>query len=120
MVCWKDACTSEKLQFQAISKLMELRPHLLDFLFSIEEPRLSAPPDTLLQQAMGLCSSDYLLVRLGVELWCGQAQVAIYELYDLEPELFACALQAIDILAPKLTVQLEFLNSLGVNAGSPR
>jgi hypothetical protein len=114
MVCWKNSCASEKLQFNAISKLMELRPQLLDFLFDSEKPKLSAPPDELLNQAIGLCSSDYLLMRLSVELWCGLAQVNIFELYDLEPELFACALQAIAILSSKVTIQLEFLNSLGV------
>jgi hypothetical protein len=114
MVCWKNACASEKLQFKAISKLMELRPHLLDFLFDPKSPKLSSPPDALLREAMGLCSSDYILVRLGLELWCGLAQVNIYELYDLEPELFACALNAMAILAPKSTPQLEFLNSLGI------
>jgi hypothetical protein len=114
MVCWKNARASEKLQFQAISKLMELRPHLLDFLFDPEAPKLSASPDRILHEAMGLCSSDYILVRLGVDLWCGEAQVNVYELYDLEPELFVCALQAMAILAPKTTIQLEFLNSLGV------
>ncbi len=95
MKCWNTACLSEKKQFDAISLILSQSPHLLSFLFDPNQPQLKDSPDRLLLAARGLCSSEYLLLRLALDLWCEQGQVKIHELFNLEPEVFAVILQAL-------------------------
>jgi hypothetical protein len=101
MKCWETACAAEKKQFKAISMCLGHNPQLLDFLFDPNYPKLRKSPDSLLQDARGLCSGDYLLVKLGLEIWCGDGYLHVSELFDAEPAIFAMILAALASLAPK-------------------
>jgi hypothetical protein len=99
MKCWKNCCSSERLQFEAISIAVGGRADLLKVLFDQEQPKLRRPPAQILREALGLCSQDYLLVKLSLDLWCDHG-VAVHELLSLDLEVFNRALKALIKLGP--------------------
>lgn len=99
MECWEGAGTAEKKFFDAILCLFVDRPHLLRFLFDPLTPRLSAAPEEILAQAAGLCSSDYLLVRVALDIWSGSGRAHLHEVIDADMETFSAVLSAMTRLA---------------------
>ena len=95
MQCWSEACRAEKKQFEAISTIVSLNPHLLGFLFDSARPQLKCAPQDLLCQAKGFSSSEYLLVRICLNLWCEQGQLEVHELFNLDPDLFKLTMTAL-------------------------
>lgn len=99
MKCWVSAGRAEKKQFEAISIITLRCPYLMDFLFHPLRPELKNSADELLNEARGFSSTDYLLVKLCLDLWCDQGKFKVHELFKLEPDIFKQALQALEYLA---------------------
>jgi len=79
--------------------LFEEQPRLLEFLFDSKAPRLNAAPDEILAAARGLCSSDFLLVRVALDIWSAAGQVHMHEVIDADPETYDLILAAMASLA---------------------
>jgi hypothetical protein len=101
MKCWINASAAEKLQYKAISVLFKQSLHLLKFLFDPDCPKLRFAPEEVLIKARGLCSGDYLLVKLAVDLWCGCGDIRVHELFDVDSDIFPLILDSLQILGPK-------------------
>ena len=101
MKCWSTAGAEERRLFGAISVCLRQSPHLLGFLFDPDQPRLRTSPEGLLAEATALCSGDYLLVKVAVDLWTSGGFVSLHELFDAEPVVFASILEALASLAPR-------------------
>lgn len=99
MKCWVSAGRAEKKQFEAISIITSRSPYLMDFLFHPLRSELKNSADELLKEARGFSSEDYLLVKLCLDLWCDQGKFNVHELFNLEPDIFNQALQALEHLA---------------------
>jgi hypothetical protein len=99
MIRWQKATRGEKKQFEAIATFLNHRPNLVDFLFDPASPKLTDSPERLLTAAGGLPRSDFLLVRLALNLWCGAAGLEVHEIFDLEPEVFTKVMRAFAFLA---------------------
>lgn len=98
MKCWDSACLSEKKQFEAISLILHHNQNLLKFLFDPHSPKLLDSPVNLMRQARHLSSSDYLLIKICLDIWCEQGQVQVHELFNLEPDHFNLTLNAFKYL----------------------
>lgn len=98
MICWQNATCGEKKQLEAIQTFLGQSPHLMDFLFDSELPKLNDSPERLLTAARGLPSGDFLLVRLALNLWSEAADVQVHEIFNLEPESFAHVMRAFMVL----------------------
>ena len=94
MKCWDSAGSSEKKQFEAISLILNNYKNLLSFLFDPHSPKLTNSPVNLMRRARSLSSTDYLLIKICLDIWCEQGQVQVYELFNLEPELLNLTLLA--------------------------
>lgn len=94
MICWQNATRGETKQLEAIATFLNSSPHLMDFLFDPDSPKLNDSPERLLTFARGLPSSDFLLVRLALNLWCEAADLQVHELFYLEPDIFAGVMKA--------------------------
>lgn len=95
MQCWENARTSEKNQFHAISTIFNSSPQLLRFLFDTSSPRLNSTPEQLLKAARGFSSSDYILIKLAIDIWCSEGKIQVHELFELERDLFNDVLVAL-------------------------
>lgn len=99
MIRWQRATRSENRQFEAIATFLSGSPHLLDFLFDSDSPELNDSPESLLAAARGWPRSEFLLVRLALNLWCEAANLEVHEIFDAEPEIFAKIMRALALLA---------------------
>ncbi len=91
MQTWKNASSSDLNLFSKISTLLSQHPELLNSLFDKSEARLSTAPEVLLKKARGLCSGEQVLLKICIDLWCGQGGCLVNELFDHE-----------DFIMPKL------------------
>jgi hypothetical protein len=101
MSLWINARESEVRLFQAIQKITSHNKTLLNLLFDNRSERLELrySPDKIMSQARGLCSSDYILIKLCLDLWCEHGKIAVHELFNLDRDLIPNTLQAIEELA---------------------
>ena len=99
MIQWQNANRAEKRQLEAITIFLRHSPQLLDFLFETDFPKLNDSPAKLLAAASGLPSSDFLLVRLALNLWCGGGEVQVHEIFDAEPEVLRSILKSLTLLS---------------------
>lgn len=104
MKCWTKATNSDLRLFQIFASLVGQESSLLTFVFDPKTPKLRLPADELIQAAQGMCSHDYLLVKLTVELWCEQGKLQVHELLSLEEPLFSRTLVALASLRDPSTV----------------
>ena len=95
MECWAKATSIDLRLFQIIAGLVGVESGLLTFLFNADSPKLRLPADELIQEAIGLCSSDYVVVKLAVDLWCEQGKIPVHELLSLDEPLFSRTLRAL-------------------------
>jgi hypothetical protein len=84
METWKSACASDLNLYAKVSTLLGEDPQLLSFLFAKEAARLRLPPDELINAATSMSSGEYVLVKLAIDLWCGQGRCLVSELFDYE------------------------------------
>ena len=95
MQTWKNASQGDLRLFNKISVLLSSHPQLINFLFDKKEARLSASPDVLLNQAQGLSSGEQVLLKLSIDLWCGQGGCLVSELFDFEHFIMPKLLRAL-------------------------
>ena len=99
MDCWSDAGRAERRQFEAIALVVGDETHLLEFLFCPDSPRLNSSPEDLLREGRGFCRSDYMLIKICVDLWCEQGEIKLHELFSLEQSTLNRVLRAIQMLS---------------------
>jgi hypothetical protein len=101
MSSWINAGESEIRLFKAIQKITNHNKALLNLLFDSRSERLELrhSPDKIISNARGLCGSDYILVKLCLDLWCEHGKIAVHELFNLDSDLLGNTLQAIEELA---------------------
>lgn len=68
----------------------------MEFLFNQNEPKLNDEPDRLMNAARDMCGSDYILVKLCLDLWCEHGKVCVHEILSLDDGLFALTLKALE------------------------
>lgn len=101
MLNWKTANECDLRRLQALSLFLSPRPHLFQYLFQRERPLLNDSPDKLIEAAGGFCSSDKVLIRVALQLWCEYGQMGISELFCLDGDVFLNVLEALKMLGPK-------------------
>jgi hypothetical protein len=96
-----NAHQSEIRLFKAIQKLTAHNKTLLNLLFDSDSDRLELrnSPDKIILSARGLCGSDYILIKLCLDLWCEKGKIAVHELFNLDRDLLRNTLQVIEELA---------------------
>jgi hypothetical protein len=99
MKSWKSAGRVERRLFCAVAACVETSPHLIEFLFDPDHPRLNRPADILLKNARCLSSGEYLLVKLVLDLWTEGGYLNVNELFSLEKESLARVLSSLASLA---------------------
>ena len=101
MVNWQAASEYELKQYQAIHSFLSHRVNIIHYLFHNERPILNNFPDKIITDSEGFCSSDKVLIRVALQLWCDYGQIGLYELFCLDGEVFLKVLKAIEDLGPK-------------------
>ena len=101
MVNWQTASKYELKQYQTISSFLSHRVNLIHYLFNTERPMLSNSPDKIITDSDSLCTSDKILIRVALQLWCDYGKIGITELFCLDAEVFLKVLKAIEDLGPK-------------------
>jgi hypothetical protein len=101
MVNWQTASEYELKQIQVISSFMSHRANLVQYMFHPEKPNLNYPPEKIISKSIGFCTSDKVLLRVALQLWCEYGQISIPELFCLDAEVFLRVLKAIESLGPK-------------------
>jgi len=92
---WVYASSADKKLFRFISSICGHNDDLLKFLFDSRNPNLRLPVDSLLKTASGFCSTDYLLIKLSIDIWCEQGSFNFHQLFNFEPEIFKRILLAL-------------------------
>jgi hypothetical protein len=93
MVTWNNASRSDRQLFGKIANLLE--PHLIKFLFDANSPQLNASPKALLARSKGFSSGERVLIKLSIDLWCGQGGCLVSELFDYEDFVMPRLLKAL-------------------------
>lgn len=99
MDSWEGADLFERRAFALSVEL--LGPYcskLIDFIFDRRSPRLCCSVEKLLTEAHVLSRGENILVRLCVDVWCGEAGVTVNDLLALDPANFERALKVISKL----------------------
>ena len=95
MQTWKNASQGDLRLYNKISVLLSSHPQLINFLFDKSEARLNAAPGVLLNRAKGLSSGERVLLKLSIDLWCGQGGCLVSELFDYEQFIMPKLLKAL-------------------------
>jgi hypothetical protein len=95
METWKSASASDLNLYAKVSTLLGEDPQLLSFLFAKEAARLRLQPDELINAATSMSSGEYVLVKLAIDLWCGQGRCLVSELFDYESLIMPRLLKAL-------------------------
>lgn len=101
MLNWRAASEYELKQYQSIHSFLSHRTHLVHYLFHQELPILNHPPDKVITDSEDFCTSDKILIRVALQLWCDHGKICITELFCLDGEVFLKVLNAIEDLGPK-------------------
>jgi hypothetical protein len=109
MFNWQSASEQELKQFQVISSFLSHRVNLIQYLFHSDIPKLNSSPEKIISKAKGLCTSDKVLLRVALQLWCEHGQISIPELFCLDADVFLRVLKAIESLGPKPCNSLQKL-----------
>ncbi len=110
MTNWQTASEYELKQYEAISSFLNGRKQLLRYLFHNREPRLNSSPKQIISGARGFCTSDKILIRVALQLWCEYGQIGLQELFYLDGEVFLKVLRALESLGPKPSSLYNLLN----------
>lgn len=65
--------TDERLRIHAVHILLGSDERLLEFLFHHKELRLKASVPELLREAQNISGRDQSLIKIAIDLWCGEA-----------------------------------------------
>jgi hypothetical protein len=95
METWKNAGAGDLHLFKRVSTLLGKDPRLVNFLFSKESAKLRLPPDELIAKARSLSSGELVLIKLAIDLWCGQGHCLVSELFDYESLIMPRLLRAL-------------------------
>jgi hypothetical protein len=87
MKTWNTVSLGDKKLFDAISLLLVGNLDLLTVLFNQQQPKLNGSSRNILRAASGLCASDFLLIRVALDLWSGSGGVTIDEIVDADQEI---------------------------------
>ena len=99
---WKRPRVFEQELLIAMTKLFAAHENLMTFVFEREEPGLRNHPDILIEQAKGMSSGEYVLVRLALDIWNDSGGVQISELINrLDATNFENAMAALRYVGPK-------------------
>jgi len=79
---WMNATESDRDLMYAASLIFDKRPELYKFFFHPDKPQLRYPCAKIKQLAKSMCSSDELLVRIALDVWCGNGGISFNEIYQ--------------------------------------
>ena len=79
---WQSADSSEVRLYEAVSKLFVNHQHLLNGIFDKKLPKLSAEPADLLRHYQCLSSGEYVMMKIGIDIWCSYGGAKVSELLD--------------------------------------
>jgi len=82
MINWKNASESDKNLLTAIARLFRNSPQLLIFFFHQSEPKLAHPCKKIKQLSRSFCTSDELLIRIALDIWCDSGAINFNEIYQ--------------------------------------
>jgi hypothetical protein len=105
---WNGASYFEKKSFLAFQILFRTHPNLLEFIFERTKPRIRKLPEILIQEAQSFSSAEYILVRVALDLWSGNGNVTIWEVYEtLDDSNFENFISCLQHLGPKFSKGAE-------------
>ena len=80
---WKNSTQGDSRLFKSISILFEnSNQHIPLSLFSKTGPKLIDTPENILKDYNGICSSDYILVKVALDIWSGSGNVYLWEILE--------------------------------------
>lgn len=82
MLNWPQAGRHERRLQETLNLVFRNHPNLLEFLFESKRAGLKAEPAVLLVGAGVFSSGEKILVRLGLDLWCGGGQVSLWDIIE--------------------------------------
>jgi hypothetical protein len=82
MLEWNCVGRHERKMMETMNIIFNGHEKLLNFLFEHNRPKLRQEASLLLQAACGFSSGEQLLIRVGIDLWNGEADVKLWELVE--------------------------------------
>jgi hypothetical protein len=67
---------------EALNLIFSKHPEFLEFLFEKSEPRLRDEPEVLLSEAGVFSTGEKILLRIALDLWCGQGHVDLWDIVE--------------------------------------
>lgn len=67
---------------ESLNLIFAKHPRFLDFLFDRSEPKLRDEPEVLLSEAGCFSTGEKILIRIALDLWCGQGHVNLWDIVE--------------------------------------
>jgi hypothetical protein len=101
MLEWKGAGRHERRMQEVFNLIFQNHPQFLEFLFERDRARLRLEPEELLMEAGALSTGERILIRVGLDLWCGQGHVHLWDIVErLDDENYHHVLAGLRHLRP--------------------
>ena len=78
---WEGATKYEQRQYLAIAQIFQNNSKLLEFFFSLTQPRLSRPPEQILKDARVFSSGEQVLVSVALDIWDGSGATKLMDVF---------------------------------------
>jgi hypothetical protein len=86
-------------RWHAISILLNQDPWLLDFVFTVDRSRLTADPQSLIEDSRCFSGAQQLLVQIALHIWTSDGKLNLWDiahsLDELRFDSFSMCLQAL-------------------------
>jgi hypothetical protein len=82
MQTWLNPSKTEIKQYQAIEIILKNHEKLIDFIFDKINPRLKWPTEKLLKNAKGFSNSEYILIKIVLDIWNGTGNAYLNEVLE--------------------------------------
>ena len=82
MLDWQKAGRHERRMQEVQNLVFQNHPQFLEFLFEREDARLREAPEQLLAEARAFSTGEQILIRVGLDLWCGLGNVHLWDIVE--------------------------------------
>ena len=82
MLNWQGAGRHERRMQEVLNLAFQNHPQCLEFVFQKERARLREAPEELLRDFGVYSSGEQTLIRVALDLWCGQGRVHLWDILE--------------------------------------
>jgi len=99
MKSWKNASESDRKTYESISQVFFSYPYLLNNFFDKDKPKIRLQSEKMLEQASGLSSGEFVLIKVALDIWSGSGNAYVWELVEtLDKQNFYSVLTALALI----------------------